>query len=377
MDIKTLCIHGSDRADATGCVSVPIFQSATFRHPELGQSTGYDYSRLGNPTRDSCEKVVAALEHGAGCTSYSSGMAAISMVMELFRPGDTILSTDDLYGGSIRLFRLINEKNGINFRLINTSDPARIEKNFDDTVKALYVETPTNPMMQITDIRKAAEIAHSHGALLIVDNTFMSPYFCNPLDLGADIVIHSGTKFLAGHNDTLAGFAVCRDPELAQRVHDLYTTVGGCLSPFDSWLTIRGIKTLAVRMEAAQKNAMRIAEWLTQQKEVTRVLYPGLPDFPNKEVHESQSRGNGAMLSFYTDSHETAARVLKKVQLIRFAESLGGTESLITYPATQTHHDLTEEEREERGITDCLLRLSVGIESAEDLIGDLAQALKE
>lgn len=377
MDIRTLCIHGSDRKDATGCISVPIFQSATFGHPELGQSTGFDYSRLRNPTRDACEQVVAALEHGAGCTSYSSGMAAISMVMELFRPGDTILSTDDLYGGSIRLFRLINEKNGLNFRLINTSDPEIIEKSFDDTVKALYVETPTNPMMQVTDIRKAADIAHSRGALLIVDNTFMSPYFCNPLDLGADIVIHSGTKYLAGHNDTLAGFAVCKDPELAQRMHDLYITVGGNLAPFDSWLTIRGIKTLAVRMEAAQRNAQAIAEWLTRQKEVTKVLYPGLPGFPNKDIHDRQSRGSGAMLSFYTDSHETAARVLKKVRLILFAESLGGTESLITFPATQTHHDLTEEERNERGITDCLLRMSVGIESADDLIADLAQALKE
>lgn len=307
MDIKTICIHGSDWKDPTGCISVPVFQSATFGHPELGQSTGYDYARVQNPTRECTEKVVARLEHGCDCTSYSSGMAAISMVMELFKPGDTILSTDDLYGGSIRLFRFINEKNGLHFRFVDTSDISKAEAALDDTVKAIYIETPTNPMMQVTDISRMADLAHSHGALLIVDNTFMSPYFCNPIDFGADIVLHSGTKYLAGHNDTLAGFVVCKD----------------------------------------------------------------------KEIHDRQSRGSGAMLSFYTNSHETALRVLKSVRLIRFAESLGGVESLITYPATQTHADLTEEERESRGITACLLRLSVGIEDVNDLIADLSQALGE
>lgn len=307
MDIKTICIHGSDWKDPTGYISVPVFQSATFGHPELGQSTGYDYARVQNPTRECTEKVVARLEHGCDCTSYSSGMAVISMVMELFKPGDTILSTDDLYGGSIRLFRFINEKNGLHFRFVDTSDISKAEAALDDTVKAIYIETPTNPMMQVTDISAMADLAHSRGALLIADNTFMSPYFCNPIDFGADIVLHSGTKYLAGHNDTLAGFVVCKD----------------------------------------------------------------------KEIHDRQSRGSGAMLSFYTDSHETALRVLKSVRLIRFAESLGGVESLITYPATQTHADLTEEERESRGITACLLRLSVGIEDVNDLIADLSQALGE
>ena len=198
MDIKTICIHGSDWKDPTGCISVPVFQSATFGHPELGQSTGYDYARVQNPTRECTEKVVARLEHGCDCTSYSSGMAAISMVMELFKPGDTILSTDDLYGGSIRLFRFINEKNGLHFRFVDTSDISKAEAALDDTVKAIYIETPTNPMMQVTDISAMADLAHSHGALLIADNTFMSPYFCNPIDFGADIVLHSGTKYLAG-----------------------------------------------------------------------------------------------------------------------------------------------------------------------------------
>ncbi len=375
MDIKTICIHGSDWKDPTGCISVPIFQSATFGHPELGQSTGYDYTRVQNPTRECAEKVVCALEHGCDCTSYASGMAAISMVMELFKPGDTILSSDDLYGGSIRLFEHINEKNGLKFRFVNTSRLEEVEKSFDETVKAVYIETPTNPMMQVTDIQKIASLAHEHQALLIADNTFMSPYFCNPIDFGADIVLHSGTKYLAGHNDTLAGFVVCKDPKVAEKVRFLYKTVGGCLAPWDSWLVTRGIKTLALRMEAARKNAQAIAEFLENHPKVTKVLYPGLESFENRDVHFKQSRGAGAMLSFYTDSHETALKVLKSVRLIRFAESLGGVESLITYPATQTHCDLTEEERQSRGITNCLLRLSVGIEGAEDLIADLKQAL--
>lgn len=375
MDIKTICIHGSDWKDPTGCISVPVFQSATFGHPELGQSTGYDYTRVQNPTRECAEKVVCALEHGCDCTSYASGMAAISMVMELFKPGDTILSSDDLYGGSIRLFEHINEKNGLKFRFVNTSRLEEVEKAFDETVKAVYIETPTNPMMQVTDIQKMASLAHEHQALLIADNTFMSPYFCNPIDFGADIVLHSGTKYLAGHNDTLAGFVVCKDPKVAEKVRFLYKTVGGCLAPWDSWLVTRGIKTLALRMEAARKNAQAIAEFLENHPKVTKVLYPGLESFKNRDVHFKQSRGAGAMLSFYTDSHETALKVLKSVRLIRFAESLGGVESLITYPATQTHCDLTEEERQSRGITNCLLRLSVGIEGAEDLISDLKQAL--
>ena len=284
MDIRTICIHGSDWKDPTGCISVPVFQSATFGHPELGQSTGYDYTRVQNPTRECTEKVVAALEHGCDCTSYSSGMAAISMVMELFKPGDTILSSDDLYGGSIRLFRFINEKNGLKFKYVNTSSPEEVEKAFDETVKAVYIETPTNPMMQVTDIQKIADLAHAHKALLIADNTFMSPYFCNPIDFGADIVLHSGTKYLAGHNDTLAGFIVCKDREIAEKIRFLYKTVGGCLAPWDAWLVTRGIKTLALRMEAAQKNAQAIAEFLENHPKVTKVLYPGLKDFEGRGV---------------------------------------------------------------------------------------------
>lgn len=376
MDIRTLCIHGGDfREDQTGAISVPIYQSATFGHPELGESTGYDYGRVQNPTRDYLERAVKQLEHGADCMACSTGMAAIALTMELFQPGDEIVSSDDLYGGTIRLFRGVNEKNGLKFHYVNTSDLEATEAAFTPNTKALYIETPTNPMMQITNIRKAADLAHAHGALLIADNTFMSPYLCNPIDYGADIVIHSGTKYIAGHNDTLAGFIIPATQDLAEKLRFIYKTTGYCLGAFDSWLVLRGIKTLAVRMEAQEKNADTLAKWLSAQKKVHGVLYPTLPGFKGADIHFSQCRGGGAMLSFYTDTHETALRVLKSVKVIRFAESLGGTESLITYPATQTHCDLTEEERNERGITHTLLRLSVGLEGADDLIADLDQAL--
>lgn len=377
MDIRTLCIHAGDNpANSTGSVSVPIYQTATFAHPALGESTGYDYSRVQNPTRAHLEKAVAALEHGIDCMAFSSGMAAISLLMELFRPGDEILSSDDLYGGSIRLFRSVSEKNGLHFQFFNTSCTKDLEKHFTPATKALYLETPTNPMMHASDIRQAADVAHRYGAILIVDNTFMTPYFQNPLDLGADIVVHSGTKYLGGHNDTLAGFLVTASSELSEKLRYLYKTIGSCLAPFDSWLTLRGIKTLAIRMEAQQQTAAVLADWLSRQSRVTAVIYPGLPDYPDKEIHFSQARGAGAMLSFTVDTPETAASLLRSLSVIRFAESLGGTETLITYPATQTHSDLSEEERNSRGITDCLLRLSVGLESADDLIADLSQAIQ-
>lgn len=377
MDIRTVCIHGGDfKNDQTGSISVPIYQSATFGHPELGESTGYDYGRVQNPTRHYLEQAVGELEHGADCLACSTGMAAIALTMELFKPGDEVIATDDLYGGTIRLFRSIHEKNGIRFHMVNTADLQKTADTFTKQVKAVYIETPTNPMMQITDIRKIAALAHAHGALLIVDNTFMSPYLCNPIDFGADIVIHSGTKYIAGHNDTLAGFIIPASQELTEKLRFLYKTTGYCLGAFDSWLVLRGIKTLAVRMEAQEKNAEALARWIASQKQVSGVLHPSLPEFAGAAVHFSQCRGSGAMLSFYTDTHETALRILKSVRVIRFAESLGGTESLITYPATQTHCDLTEEERKERGITSCLLRLSVGLEGLGDLIADLEQAIQ-
>lgn len=376
MELGTLCIHGGDGpADCTGSLSVPIYQTATFAHPGFGQGTGYDYSRAQNPTREHLEKTVAALEHGVDAIAFTSGMAAIATLMELFRIGDRIVASADLYGGSIRLFRTISEKNGLSFDYADTSDLAQLEAKITPATKAILIETPTNPMMQVTDIAAAARIAHSHDLLLAVDNTFLTPYFQTPLLLGADIVVHSGTKYLCGHNDTLAGFLVTADPAIAGKLREIFKTTGACLSPFDSWLLIRGIKTLGVRMERQEQSARRVAQWLCEQKKVGHVYYAGLPDSPGYVISKRQATGFGAMISFETESEAAAQNLLGRVKLIRYAESLGGVESLITYPATQTHADLLPEEREARGITDRLLRLSVGLEAVDDIVTDLAQAL--
>ena len=378
MDIQTKCVHGdSDRYDGTGAVSVPIFQSATFAHPGVGQSTGYDYSRLQNPTRQHLEKTIAALEGGTDTMAFSTGMAAIAALMELFSPGDHLIASDDLYGGSHRLFHHISMKNGIAFDLVNTSDISQIEARIRPETKALFIETPTNPMMQVTDIAAVAALAKHIGLLLIVDNTFLTPYFQRPLALGADIVVHSGTKYLGGHNDTLAGFLVTGDTALSERLRFIYKTTGACLSPFDSWLTVRGIKTLAVRMDRQQESAMKIAQWLCGEPKIKAVYYAGLPSHPGYEVSKKQASGFGAMISFEADSEQTAVRVLERVAVIQYAESLGGVESLITYPMLQTHADVPQEVREAKGINERLLRLSVGLENAADLIADLHHALEE
>lgn len=374
--IGTKCLHIEEDGcccDRSGAVSFPIYQTATFAHAGLGGSTGYDYSRLQNPTRERLEKVVARLEKGVDAVAFSSGMAAIAAVMELFRPGDHLIVDEDLYGGSIRLFRNISKKNGIRITGVNLSRDD-VEKYITGQTKAIYVETPTNPMMNVADIRELSHIAKSHNMLLIVDNTFLSPYFQNPLELGADVVIHSGTKYLGGHNDTLAGFAVAASGEIAEKIRFIAKTTGAALAPFDSWLILRGVKTLALRMEKAQANAIRLAEWLEKNPHVKRVIYPGLPSHPGYKVMRKQSRGFGAMLAFEADSRETAERILAGVKLISFAESLGGTETLITYPLTQTHADVPPELLEKNGITDRLLRLSVGIEDAADLTADLERA---
>lgn len=378
MDLRTVCIHGSDKKyDTAGAVSVPIFQSATFAHPGVGKSTGFDYSRQQNPTREHLEKTMAALERGTDALAFSSGMAALTALMELFAPGDRIIASDDLYGGSHRLFRNISAKNGIAVDFVNTSDASGIEPLIRPQTKAVFIETPTNPMMQVTDIAAAARVAKRHGLLLIVDNTFLTPYFQQPLKLGADIVLHSGTKYLGGHNDTLAGFLVVSDASLSEKLRFIYKTTGACLSPFDSWLLIRGIKTLSVRMERQQENAMSIAKWLCTQPKIKNVYYAGLPSHPGYEVSKKQSAGFGAMISFETDGESTAVRILERVQIIQYAESLGGVESLITYPMLQTHADVPKEEREAKGINERLLRLSVGLECADDLIADLKHALEE
>ena len=376
--VETKCLHqeASDNIEkAYGAISFPIYQTATFAHRGVGESTGYDYSRLQNPTREQLEKTVASLEKGIDAIAFSSGMSAIAAVMELFRPGDHVIADADLYGGSVRLFQKISEKNGITFSRADLSSED-VQQYLTENTKAIYIETPTNPMMHVTDIRKLSEIAKAHHLLLIVDNTFMSPYFQNPLELGADIVVHSGTKYLNGHNDVIAGFTVTADQELAEKLRFIFKTTGACLAPFYSWLVLRGIKTLALRMEKAQENAMKLANWLEGKKQVTRVIYPGLASHPGHELMKKQSRGFGAMITFEVESSALARSILSRVKLIQFAESLGGTETLITYPATQTHADVPQEEREKIGITDRILRISTGIEGAEDLLKDLEQAFE-
>ena len=377
--INTKCLHLEEEEGCCnnyGSISFPIYQTATYEHPAVGQSTGFDYSRLQNPTREHLEKIVAALENGIDALAFSTGMAAITLVMELFKPGDHLIIDADLYGGSIRLFDNVSSKNGIHFSRIDCWKE-NVESYVNENTKAIYIETPTNPMMNVTDIAALAEIAKRHNLLLVVDNTFLSPYFQNPLELGADIVVHSGTKFLGGHNDTLAGFLVTNREDISEKLRFLIKTTGSGLAPFDSWLILRGIKTLGIRMEQAQKNAFKIAEWLQTKSAVTRVIYPGLPDHPGYEIMKKQARGFGSMLTFQLESREFALSVLEKVRMIKFAESLGGVETLITYPTTQTHADVPKEIRERNGITEATLRLSVGIEDVQDLLDEFEKVFAE
>ncbi len=372
----TLCQLSDKRIkDQWGALSFPIYQSATFAHRGLGESTGFDYTRMQNPTRQQLEYVLATLEHGNNALAFASGMAAIATIMELFKPGDHIIIDSDLYGGSIRLFNEINKKNGLEF---STADFSRCEYRdcYRENTKAVYLETPTNPMMNVTDIKKLAEFTREKGILLIVDNTFLSPYFQTPLDLGADIVIHSGTKFLGGHHDTIGGFVIVKDQVLEERLRFIYKTTGACLSPFDSWLILRGIRTLSIRMERAAENTMKLAEYLKTKEHITKVIYPGLAEHPGHEIMKKQARGFGAMLTFEVDSVELAESILRDVELIYFAESLGGTETLITYPITQTHADVPRDQLEKNGINPRVLRLSVGIEGIEDLKTEFDRILR-
>lgn len=377
--INTKCIHLEEEEGIVknyGAISFPIYQTATYAHPGVGESTGYDYSRLQNPTREHLEKIVATLENGIDALAFSTGMAAIALLMEIFQPGDHLIVDSDLYGGSIRLFQNVSAKNGLSFSSIDCYKED-VESYINEHTKAVYIETPTNPMMNVTDIAKLAEITKKHHILLIVDNTFLTPYFQNPLDLGADIVVHSGTKYLGGHNDTLAGFLVTNRQDISEQLRFLIKTIGSGLAPLDSWLILRGIKTLGIRMERAQQNALEIVKWLQEQPAVERVIYPGIPTHPGYEITKKQSRGFGAMLTFQVKSKEFAFAILKKVKMIKYAESLGGVETLITYPTTQTHADVPKEIREKNGITESTLRLSVGIEDIKDLLNELEQVFKE
>ncbi len=378
MKLDSKIVHiGVCSDEKTGAISTPVYQSATFRHPALGESTGFDYSRSQNPTRKVLEEGIAALESGAVGLAFSSGMAAITAVLMLYKTGDHLVVVEDCYGGTYRVIDKIFGNFGLTVSFVDGSNSAEVAQAITPATKAILIETPTNPLMKIVNIRTIVNLAQENNLHSIVDNTFLTPYFQRPLELGADVVIHSGSKYLAGHNDLVCGLVVAREPELGARIRYIQNSTGGVLGPNDSWLLIRSMKTLALRMEKHNENSKIVAEWLTSHSRVVKVYYPGLDGHPGKDIHDSQSSGYGGMLSFVVDDAALVKQVLRKVQMIRFAESLGGVESLITLPAVQTHADVPIEVRERLGITDCLLRLSIGIEDAHDIINDLRQALAE
>ena len=372
MEIDTLCLHANNIEDKFGSIATPIYQSATFYH---NGNDEYSYSRLSNPTRSSVENIVMKLEKGKSCNAFSSGMAAITTVLKLFKKDDHIISSNDLYGGAIRLFNNFSKVEGIEFSYVDTSNIDEVKKLIKSNTKAIYIETPSNPLMQVTDIRKIVEIAKKYNLLVIVDNTFLSPYFQRPLELGADIVIHSGTKYLGGHNDTLSGFVVTNSIELGEKITFISKTMGAVLSPFDSFLIERGIKTLAIRMEKINSNAIEIANYLSTVKEIKKIYYVGLESHKGYEINKNQSSGFGGMISIEVESTELALKILNNVKIFKYAESLGGVDSLITYPIKQTHADVPVVERNARGINERFLRLSIGIENPIDLIKDLRDAI--
>ncbi|MGD0922192.1 MAG: cystathionine gamma-synthase [Terriglobia bacterium] len=376
MGFSTDAIHvGQEPDPATGAIVVPIYQTSTFVQEELGKHKGYEYARTSNPTRAALERNLAALERGRFGFAFASGMAAINAIMSLFKVGEHIVAGHNLYGGTFRLFERVLRDSGLSFTYANTCRLEEVEKAFRPNTRMLYIETPTNPVMEITDVAAAARLAHEHKTILAVDNTFMSPYFQRPLELGADIVIHSTTKYLNGHSDGVGGAVILNDAELAARLKFIQNAAGAILGPFDSWLVLRGVKTLAVRMERHNVNGLAVARHLEAHPKVEKVYYPGLPSHPQHELAKRQMTGSGGMLAFETGSLENARTVLKSVRLCSLAESLGGVETLISHPATMTHAIVPPEERQRLGITDGLVRISVGIEDVEDIITDLDQAL--
>lgn len=376
MRFETLCLHAdNNEKDEWGTLSTAICQSATFVHKGVNIPSEYSYSRLANPTRRHLENTVAALEGGADAYAFSAGMTAITVAMMLFRPGDHVIATDDLYGGALRLFRQVNASNGLEFDFVDTSDIEAVQKLIKPNTKLIYIETPSNPLMQVTDIKAIADLAHANGALVYVDNTFLTPYYQRPIELGADVVLHSGTKYLGGHNDTLAGFVVASTRQLADEILFYSKTIGGQLAPFDSFLIERGIKTLPIRMDRINENALKIAQYLKTEPKVKKVHYVGLPESKGYDIIKKQSKGFGGMISIEVESSELAEKILNNVKIFQYAESLGGVDSLITYPMLQTHADVPVEERNRRGINDRFLRISVGIENSIDLIEDLRQAI--
>ena len=358
----------------TGAVTVPIYQTATFRHPGLGKSTGYDYSRSGNPTRQALEEGIARLDGGARGFAYASGMAAIANLLLLFKRGDHLIVTEDLYGGTYRLFERIFSQYELSFTYVDTSDVESVRAAIRPETRALFVESLTNPLLKVADISSLAALCRERGLLCIVDNTFLTPYILRPLDLGADITVYSATKYLAGHNDTVAGLVVVKKPSLSETVYFHQNSMGAVLGPQDSWLTIRGMKTLSVRLDRQQENAFKIARWLKKHPRVRKVYYPGLAEHPGHYLMNRQCGRFGAMIAFEVDDHCLVERLLMGTKVISFAESLGGVETLITFPEIQTHADIEPDIRARLGINNVLLRLSVGIEDGDDLIADLGQA---
>jgi cystathionine beta-lyase/cystathionine gamma-synthase len=373
---STDAIHAGQTPDpVSGAVTVPIYQTSTYVQEELGKHKGYEYARTQNPTRQALERNLATLERGEQAYAYASGMSAIAAVCHLLRSGDHVVTSYNMYGGTVRLFERVLRGYGIDFTYVDTSDLDATAAAFRPATRLLFVETPTNPTMIISDLRALSSLARQRGVLLAVDNTFMTPYFQKPLTLGAHLVVHSTTKYLNGHSDMVGGIVVSNDPAASDRLQFVQNAVGAVPGPFDCWLVLRGVKTLPVRMERHNTNAMEIAEWLAKHSAVRHVYYPGLPDHPGRALHASQAGGFGGMIAFDMGSLVRGAAVLRRARLFSLAESLGGVESLISHPASMTHASVPREEREKVGLTDGLVRISVGIEDVEDLLGDLEQAL--
>ncbi|HTP65955.1 MAG TPA: PLP-dependent transferase [Geobacteraceae bacterium] len=376
MKLGTKIIHGGHEIDPfTKGLSTPIYQASTFAQESLDRFGKYDYSRSANPTREALEDTIAQLENGTHGFAFASGMAAISSTLLFFSPGDHLVVCEDVYGGTFRILTTLFNRLGIESTFVDTTNLANIESSLRGNTKGLFLETPSNPLLKITDLAGAAGMARERGIITLVDNTFMTPYFQRPLDLGCDIVLHSGTKFLNGHSDVICGFAVVKDEKLAKRIGSIQNAFGAILGPQDSWLVLRGLKTLKVRMEESQRGAVAVADWLAQQKRVTEVFYPGLAVHPGSAIHARQSSGPGAVLSFRLESEALTRSVLEGVQMAAFAVSLGGVESIISYPARMSHASMPPAEREARGVTDTLVRLSVGLEDPEDLIVDLDRVI--
>lgn len=373
---KTKLIHGISIGDPqTGAVTVPIYQTSTYKQEAVGKHKGYEYSRTGNPTRSALEDMVAVLENGHAGFAFGSGMAAITAVMMLFSSGDHVILTDDVYGGTFRVMTKVLNRFGLDHTFVDTTNLEEVKAAIKPNTKAIYIETPTNPLLKITDITEISTLAKNNNLLTIVDNTFMTSYWQNPITLGADIVLHSATKYLGGHSDVVSGVVVVNTEQLATDLHFIQNSTGGVLGPQDSFLLLRGLKTLGVRMEEHEANARKIANFLTEHPKVKKVYYPGLANHPQHEMAKKQARGFGAIISFDVDSIDTLNRLMSNTQYFTLAESLGAVESLISVPAKMTHASIPADRRAELGITDTLIRISVGIEDVEDLIEDLTQAL--